>query len=172
MTGFTLRIEDRDDTELNDIQDLQAAIARLATPRGPTFIVISQTDHEYVQAGGCDGRYIVESRDFFGEGFLHWAAGYPQCNDRSETVVHYRNKCLRSEHPPRRCPLNTVVKRVLGHHDVREILLHYYATGSRLATYAWDDISAKYEKVSTPENDEAIQWIRPQRISRREEGHP
>ena len=161
MTRFTLRIEDRADTELRDVQELQAAIARLTLPHGPTYVVVSQSSYEYAQAAGSDGRYIVESREFLGEGFVHWAAGFHHCDYRSETVVHYRTQCPRDEHPPRQCPLNTVVKRVLGHSDVLAILLHYYATGSRLAAYAWDDVTADYAGKQPRGDDDPIQQIVP-----------
>ncbi len=161
MPTYTLRIEDRCDSELQDLDELLAAIARLTTPRGPTFIVLSDPNGNYVQAGGTNDRYIAESREVYGEGFIHWAAGYPNCNDRSEAVVYYRNKCLKNEHPSRRCPLDTVNRRVLRFADIREILLHYYATSERSPAYAWDDISAKYQEPNPTSGDDPIKEIRP-----------
>ena len=161
MPTYTLRIEDRCDSELQNLDELLTAIARLNTFRGPTFICLTDAGHNYVQAGGTNDRYIAESREVYGEGFIHWAAGYPDCNDRREAVVYYRNKCLKNEHPSRRCPLNTVNRRVLRFTDIREILLHYYATGQRSPTYAWDDISDEHRKKHPASSADPIDVIRP-----------
>lgn len=49
-----------------------AAIDKMASPTGPTYIVVAADDGlSYAQAAGTNGRYVVEARDVFGEGFLH-----------------------------------------------------------------------------------------------------
>ena len=41
MPTYTLRIEDRCDSELQNLDELLTAIARLNTFRGPTFICLT-----------------------------------------------------------------------------------------------------------------------------------
>jgi hypothetical protein len=46
----------------------------MAMPHGPTYIILEDEDHCYIQAAGTEGRYVIEARDHFGEGFKHLRA--------------------------------------------------------------------------------------------------
>ena len=41
-----------------------------ATSDGPTYVILTGPDDQYVQAAGSAGRIVLESRDQYGEGSL------------------------------------------------------------------------------------------------------
>lgn len=154
-------LEDHRNVFPASLGQVQAAIKKLAGSTGPTFLNIKDEDGNWAQAGGTNGRYRVEVRDVYGEGFQHWMAALPGCKDLTETVVYYRNRCTENEHPPRKCPLNATVANVLGLNDVMVILTEYYATGLRSAKYGWDDVSGLWIDEETAEKGGHITVIKP-----------
>ena len=99
MPLYRLMLEDHRDVFPVSLQQVQAAVRKLAGSSGPTFLNLRDGDGNWAQAGGMDGRYRVEVRDVYGEGFRHWMAALPGCTDRTNTVVYYRNRCTeRSTH--------------------------------------------------------------------------
>ena len=139
---------------------LERALAALASPDGPTWIVLNRTDHDSIQAAGTVGRYVVESRDCHGEGFCHWRAT-PKGRVLGEKVVlRYKMTCPIDRHAPRQCPLETHAACVVGIDDVRHAFLAYFADCRRVATYDWHDVTVEYP-VKKPGDDAPIRDIRP-----------
>lgn len=161
MPPYRLMLEDHKNVFPVSLGQLQAAIRKLANPTGPTFLNLKDEGGSWAQAGGTNGRYRVEVRDVYGEGFQHWMAALPSCNDRSAAVVYYRNRCTENEHPPRKCPLNLTVANVLGLNDVMVILTEYWATGLRSAKYSWDDISRDWIDEDVAQQGTGITVIKP-----------
>ena len=156
MSLFTLRLEDHADRELATASDVEYAVRSMAQPRGPTYIMLIHPHGGYAQAAGFNDRYRIESRDVYGEGFKHWLAGSPTIKDRSDVVMHYRNHC--DIHGTRRCPLPAWGENVLGLSDVLAIMLAYHASGERLGTYPWEDVSEYFIKAG---EEKCIKTIRP-----------
>ena len=161
MPLYRLMLEDHHSVFPVSLGQVQVAIRKLAGPTGPTFLNLKDEGGSWAQAGGTNGRYRVEVRDVYGEGFQHWMAALPGCNNRSETVVYYRNRCTENEHPPRKCPLNATVANVLGLNDVMVILTEFWANGLRSAEYSWDDISQEWMEEDVAQKGTGIKVIKP-----------
>lgn len=161
MPQYQLMLEDHRNVFPVSLKQVQAAVQKLAGTNGPTFLNLKDGEGNWAQAGGTNGRYRVEVRDVFGEGFQHWMAALPGCPDRSHTVVYYRNKCIENKHAPRRCPLEATVANVLGLADVLAILTEYWATGQRSPHYAWDDVSQDWIADEMDEKGMGIKEIKP-----------
>jgi hypothetical protein len=161
MPLYRLLLEDHCKVFPATLGHVQTAIQKMTGSTGPTFLNLKDHEGNWAQAGGTNGRYRVEVRDVYGEGFRHWMAVMPGCNDRTETVVYYRNRCLENEHPYRKCPLNATVANVLGLPDVLVIMTEYLATGLRSAKYSWDDISQDWMDEAVAEKGTGIKVIKP-----------
>ena len=161
MPLYRLMLEDHCDVFPVSLQQVQAAVRKLAGSSGPTFLNLRDGDGNWAQAGGMDGRYRVEVRDVYGEGFRHWMAALPGCTDRTNTVVYYRNRCTEKKHPRRSCPLQATVANVLSLADVLSIMTAYWEDGQRSPQYSWDDISDEWIKDELDENGTGIKEIKP-----------
>ena len=161
MPLYRLMLEDHRDVFPVSLGQVQAAIQKMASSTGPTFLNLKDGDGNWAQAGGTDGRYLVDARDVYGEGFRHCMAALPGCTDRTKTVVYYRNRCTENEHAPRKCPLNATVADVLSLKDVMAILTEYWATGLRSATYGWDDVSQDWIDKEAADLGAGIKIITP-----------
>ena len=139
-----LTIEDRRDKANATVSDVRRAVARLALSNGPTFLVLEDGERAYAQAAGTEGRFVIESRTNFGEGFQHFRARRRCGGDASPTVIHYRRHCVR--HPPRRCPLHVRRSEVCSLADVQRALLAFALTGQRDDTLGWRDVTKEYVK--------------------------
>jgi len=162
MPLYRLMLEDHRDVFPADLGHVRLALQKMASANGPTFLNLQDNDGNWAQAGGTNGRYRVEVRDVYGEGFRHWMAALPGCSDRSGTVVYYRNECTENEHPPRRCPLNATVANVVGLSDVLAIMTEYLATGLRSANYDWDDVSQDWIDEAVAKKGTGITVIQPE----------
>ncbi len=161
MPLYKLMVEDDRDIFPASLKQLRAAIYRLGEPTGPTFLNLKDEEGNWAQVGGTNGRYRVEAPDIYGEGFQHWVAARPGCQDRSKTVVYYRNRCTENEHPYRSCPLTATVANVLGLPDVFVILSEYWATGARSAKYVWDDVTQNMLEEAAEEDGMRLKVIKP-----------
>jgi hypothetical protein len=126
------------------IEDVVRAVYEIACPDGPTFLVVEHGEDSYAQAAGTEGRFVVESRTIFGEGFQHFRACHVLAGPDAAAVIHYRQKC--SKHPPRRCPLRIRESEVCSLADVERALLAYAATGGRDAGLLWRDVTSEMVK--------------------------
>lgn len=161
MPLYRLMLEDHKNVSPATLEHVQTAIRKLANTTGPTFLNLKDEGGNWAQAGGTNGRYRVEVRDVYGEGFQHWMAALPGCTDRSHTVVYYRNNCIANEHGYRSCPLEATVANVLGLKDVMLILSEYWITGGRSAKYLWDDVSQDWMDDAASEKGLGIKVIKP-----------
>jgi len=161
MPLYRLMLEDHRNVSPVSLGQLQAALRKLAGSTGPTFLNLKDEDGNWAQVGGTNGRYRVEARDVYGEGFRHWMAALPGCTDRTKTVVYYRNSCIENKHPHRQCPLDATVANVLALNDAMVILTEYLATGLRSATYVWDDLTDAWMEDEMADNDAGITIIKP-----------
>jgi hypothetical protein len=161
MPGYRLMLEDHRNSVPATLEHVEAAILKLAGAKGPTFLNLKDENGSWAQAGGTNGRYRVEVREIYGEGFLHWMAALPGCTDRSPTVVYYRNECTENEHAHRRCPLDATVANVLSLNDVMQILTEYWLTGERSARYVWDDVSRDWMDDAVAKRGLGIKEIKP-----------
>lgn len=99
-----LILEGRPDIRDVTNDDVLEAIEAMASPHGPTFVILEDDQRNYTQAAGTDGRYVIESRDVYGEGFTHWRAMRDGAGEGAATI-RYRQRCPKGKHPPRGCPL-------------------------------------------------------------------
>ena len=60
MPLYTLLLEDHKTVFPVPLSQVQAAIQKLASPTGPTFLNIKDDGGNWAQAGGTSGRYRVE----------------------------------------------------------------------------------------------------------------
>lgn len=107
----------------------QMARPSICRPFGPLLATVC----------GTNGRYRVEARHVYGEGFKHLMAARSDCRDRAKTVVYYRNVCTENEHPHRQCPLSATVANVLSLDDVLVIMMEYWTPGELSDKFDWDD---------------------------------
>jgi hypothetical protein len=134
-----LRCEGQCDLPNATIEDVARALYEIARPDGPTYLVVEHGEESYAQAAGTEGRFVIESRTIFGEGFQHFRAFHDLSGPDSSTVVHFRQRC--SKHPPRRCPLQVRESEVGGFADVEQVLLTFAATGERDGGLRWRDVT-------------------------------
>ena len=165
--GFTLVVEDHPDRPFATAADVEWAVSMMADPAGSTYIMLKDPYGGYAQAGGFNDRFRIETRDVYGEGFRHWLAGSPNGKDRSDVVMHYRNRC--AIHGRRRCPLPAWGENVLALSDVLSILTFYQASGERLGIYPWEDVSQYFLDDGLKRKGGFIREIRPHERPHEEE---
>ncbi len=153
-----LTLEDHCDLPNATIDDVVRAIYEIARPDGPTFLVVEHGEDSYAQAAGTEGRFVIESRTMFGEGFQHFRVCHALAGPDGPAVVHYRQKCVR--HPPRSCPLRIRESEVSGFAVVERALLHYAATGRRDGGLLWRDVTPEMVKDSKRRPDDEDGEIR------------
>ena len=161
LRRFTLVVEDYPDQPFATAADLERAVSMMADPEGPTYVMLKDPRGGFAQACGFNDRFCVETRDVYGEGFRHWLAGLPNVKDRSDVVMYFRNNC--TVHGKRRCPLPAWGENVLTLSDVRAIMLFYQASGERLGSYPWEDVSQYCLDAALKGDSRFIREIRPQR---------
>ena len=144
MPVYTLMLEDHKLVTNPSGEQVYNAVRKIGGRTGPTFIQLKDENGSFTQAGGTEGRYRLESRDVWGEGFQHLMAASTTSKDRSDTIVYYRNVCIEGVHEHRRCPLSCTVANVLPLDDVLEIMVQYAVTGTRSGKYLWDDVSKSW----------------------------
>jgi len=166
MPDFTLMLEGHKLVHGVSQEQVRAAVHKMRSPTGPTFVQLADSNGNYAQAGGTRGRYRVECRDVWGEGFQHFVAASWASTDRSSTVVYYRNVCTEGIHERRRCPLNCTAANVLRLEDVLEIMLAYNVAGTRSGKYVWDDVTAEWLEEDAS-NEGEIKRIKPKTGSKK-----
>lgn len=147
-----LKLEGHDDRPNATIADITRAVYQIARPDGPTFLVVERGEDSYAQAAGTNGRFVIESRTIFGEGFQHFRVCHDLPGPDSAAVIHYRQRC--TKHPPRRCPLRVRTSEVCRLADVERALLTYAATGERDGGLAWRDVTAEMVNDSRRRTDD------------------
>jgi hypothetical protein len=111
----------------------------MTQPNGPTYIIIEAKEGTYAQAAGTDGRYVVESRTQFGEGFQHFRVCRTWVGEDHPDIVYYGSKC--SKHAHRRCPLHVQASEVCTLADVERSLVAFAETGCRDSELHWRDVT-------------------------------
>lgn len=163
MALYQLRLEGHTDLFPASLEAVRKAVSKLAIPEGPTFLTLVDENGNWAQAGGTNGRYRVEARHVYGEGFKHFMAALTECPNRAKTVVYYRNVCTENEHPHRKCPLPATVANVLSLDDVLVVLTEYWATGELSAKFDWDDLTAEWISNALEAADPRIKEIKPKK---------
>ena len=154
-----LTVEGRPDVLGADFEDIDHAAAALATADGPTYLVLEGWGESYIQAAGSGGRFMIEYRDVYGEGFRHWRAFQPGNTSTAPTVVTFRQRCPNRKHPRRGCPLSVLACDVTTVEDVAEALTQYATDGTRTARLQWRDVS---DEFLPGDDDFRVRDIRPQ----------
>lgn len=156
-----LTLEGHCDQPAATVEDVARAVYAIARPDGPTFLIVEHGEGSYAQAAGTEGRYVIESRTIFGEGFQHFRVARDLGGEDAPAVILYRQKCVR--HPPRSCPLRVQESEVCTFADVERALLTFAATGERDETLFWRDVTAEMKKDFTrrPDDDDEIDLITP-----------
>jgi hypothetical protein len=156
-----LKLEGHRDMPNATIDDVVRAIYELARPDGATYLIVEDGQDTYAQAAGTDGRYVIESRTIFGEGFQHFRVARDLGGADAPAVIHYRQRC--DKHPPRRCPLRVRGSEVSTFAEVERALVTFAATGERDETLFWRDVTAEMVKDFTrrPDDDDVIGVITP-----------
>jgi len=156
-----LKLEGHRDLPNATIDDVVWAVYEIARPDGPTYLVVEDGQDTYAQAAGTDGRYVIESRTIFGEGFQHFRVARDLGGADAPAVIHYRQRC--SKHPPRRCPLRVRESEVSALVEVERALVTFAATGERDETLFWRDVTTEMVKDFTrrPDEDDEIGQITP-----------
>jgi hypothetical protein len=137
-----LQLEGHPDLQTASPSQVARAVAALASPTGPTFIIVEDSGGSYCQAAGTDGRYVLEAREVFGEGFLHYRACLSGAGGGEMTKVYHRKRCDR--HPPRRCPITVLSSEVVGLDDVQRALVAFAETGERCRETVWRNVNSEF----------------------------
>ena len=157
-----LELEGYPDRDNATVANVAWAVREIASANGPTFLVVELGDEAYAQAAGTQGRYVIESRTKFGEGFQHLRVCHPLTGRDGKAVVYYRQQCER--HRPRRCPLNIKKSEVSTLAEVEQALVHFARTGKRDSRLQWRDVTAQYikdRKRPAEDDDDEITQIVP-----------
>jgi hypothetical protein len=151
-----LKLESHPDLQTASPSQVARAVAALASPVGPTYIIVEDGEGTYCQAAGTEGRYVLEAREAFGEGFLHYRACLAPAASAETTKVFYRKRC--GKHLPRRCPITVLSAEVVGLDDVQRALVAFAATGERCGETVWRNVTAEF---TSQEPTGEIRVIRP-----------
>ena len=156
-----LRLEGHRDIANATIDDIVRAVYEIARPDGPTYLIVEDGQDTYAQAAGTDGRYVIESRTIFGEGFQHFRVARDLSGADALAVIHYRQRC--SKHPPRRCPMRVQESEVCTFADVERAMLTFAASGERDETLFWRDVTAEmvWDFTRRLDDDDEIGQINP-----------
>jgi len=157
-----LRLEGHCDQAGATFDQIVRAVYEIARPDGPTFLVVEDGEQAYAQAAGTEGRYVIESRTKFGEGFQHFRVAHDSGGADAPAVIHYRQTCVR--HPPRACPLRVRESEVCTFAEVERAILTFAATGERDESLYWRDVTAQMVKGTKrrPDDEDEIGLITPQ----------
>jgi hypothetical protein len=140
--------------------DVSHAVLQMWRLKGPTFVIIEDDDGNYAQAAGADGRYVIESRSVFGEGFQHFRVCQQIAGPDVPDVVYYRQKC--SKHPSRQCPIRVQRSEVCDLGTVEFALAAYVSTGKRVESLQWRDVTQEQiEEALQRRGDDEVSPIRP-----------
>lgn len=137
---------------------VESGLRRMAATDGPTYIVLKEEDGSYMQAAGTEGRYALEARDVFGEGFLHWRAAKEEVASGVKATIYYRNSCDHGEHERRTCPITVDVGQVVGFEDATDSLLIVARTRERHPSLYWHDVTVDFLQSGA---EKQISEIRP-----------
>lgn len=77
VTYFTLTLEGQPPVHRPTLAQVLAAVDSLTPDGGPGFLILDGPGGDYVQAGGGDGAFTVEWREYTGRRFRHFVAGHP-----------------------------------------------------------------------------------------------
>ena len=160
MGLHSIRVETGGDVARPSPRQVERFIESLGSPGGSTFLVLNgDGEDRYMQAAGSGGRYVLESRDIYGEGFAHLRAGVPVGR---KTTIHFRHSCPRSIHGKPGCPLEIDEGSVQSLAAVKEALRHYAATGERPPGFHWENVTKEFQEPPPAETDpDEIVPIRP-----------
>lgn len=125
--GTTLSVEDEPEVLQPTMAALYDAIRRMK-PTGPAFVIVARAGGDYAQAGGGNGEFSVEWREY-GEPFIHLVAGKGTPTEETHIVqMHYgRTEVLKHE--------------VLGIEDVKTLLGAFLREGRRPPGYLWRNVA-------------------------------
>ncbi len=143
MRRARLSLEDHRDVLNPSTDAVRKAVHRMASATGPTWVVLEDRSGSYIQAAGSSGRYVVESRDAYGEGFRHWRMAVSGDTESGTATIFFRNQCPNGKHPRRGCPISVPSSEVVSLDDVLESLTHYAVTGERDSTRVWHDATVE-----------------------------
>jgi hypothetical protein len=139
-SGVMLELEGHPQIPCTGLRQLYAAIDRMK-PTGPSFVILARENCGYAQAGGGDGRFVVEWREF-GEPFVHLVAGKGTPSDEACRVKMSGGgvEVLRHE--------------VLTMDDVKTLLGAFLVHGRQPKGYVWRDITAALNRDCAGPSDE------------------
>jgi hypothetical protein len=134
LPGMLLTLESRPSLRAPTLIQINAAIDSLTPHGGPGFMDITGPNRDYIQIAGGDGVFACEWRQYGGSVFQHWVAGLP--GDVSVNDV--------------RIPTNGFYVTVKQHErlsvsDVKAPVSAFVAGSERPITYAWRDITRRFE---------------------------
>lgn len=158
MTLLNLTVEGYYDNPNATPSQVEQAVRRMPSAAGPTYVIMSAANGCFMQAAGTDGRYVIESRDVFGEGFTHWRAGTRPSATGVKARILFRNKCPEGRHPRRQCPVTIDEADVVEFTDVLKALVWFARTGARHSDFHWRDVSDEFPLSA---EDGEIQSIHP-----------
>jgi hypothetical protein len=138
-------------------EDVRLAVEAMASPNGPTYIILTTPDDSYAQAAGSHGRFVIESREVFGEGFQHWRVHLPRPDGDKPAVITYRRQCPKGKHPPRGCPLSVLACDVMDIEAVATALHQFAVDYTRTERLRWRDVRDEFLR----DTDLDVQEIRP-----------
>ena len=162
MPHIRLELEGFPTKDAGPAEVLERALAKMATPLGPTYLVLEAGEDGYCQAAGTNGRYLVELRERYGEGFRHWRVATSEARTEARTTVLINQRCPHGKHPPRGCPVRVGVNQVLGFEDASEVLRFFHRSRSRDDKRFWHDVSEEL-RGRDGDSDGEIRSIRPSR---------
>jgi hypothetical protein len=134
LPGMLLTLESRPSLRAPTLIQINAAVDSLTPRGGPGFMDITGPNRDYIQIAGGDGAFTCEWRQYDGNDFQHWVAGH--LGDISANDV--------------RIPTNgfyVTVKQYerLSLSDVKALVSAFVAGSERPITYAWRDITRRFE---------------------------
>ncbi|MGE0609415.1 MAG: hypothetical protein AB7O62_20150 [Pirellulales bacterium] len=132
----TLKVEDEPPLRHATAAALFAAVDRMR-PVGPSFIIVSRDDGNYAQAGGGDGVFTVEWREY-GEPFVHLVAGKGTPSQDPIAIQMSGGKT------------DVLLHEVLNADDVKRLLGAFLLHGRQPEGYLWRNITQGFTRKAGP----------------------
>lgn len=127
---ITLICEVGPDIHAPSTEELQAAVCRMH-PKGPSFLSLNCEGLGYMQAGGGDGRFSVECREW-GEPYVHLVAGKGTPSQEIELVEMSGGYT------------KVFMHEVLSLKDVIELMSEYLLNFRPSSGFLWRDVTKMF----------------------------
>jgi hypothetical protein len=132
LPGLTLAAEDKPALQSPTLHQVRDMVDALTPNGGPGFMSVDGPK-DYAQVAGGQGAFTVEWREYAGEKFQHWVAGYPGRPAEKDVAI-----------PTNGFEVTVKENERLTAEDVKLILSAFAEGKARPAKFAWRNVTERF----------------------------